>query len=100
MHSPIVDGVKWAVISVRFASNYEFTARHNFVRAVLFVHDLGKMYGHTAGVNVAVLLRIVYQHRQFLASNFIRPIAEYKQHRIDNIRFATSIRTDNCMETL
>lgn len=100
VHPPIVDGVKGAVVSVRLTRNNEFASGHNFVATVLFILDLGKMYGHTAAVDVVEHLRIVYQHRQFLATNLIRSIAKDKQHRIDDIRFATSIRTDNCMKTL
>lgn len=100
MHTTIVNGVVWRVVSVRLTGNYEFAAGHDLVCAVRFVIDLGKMNGHTAAIHIGEHLWIVYQHRQLLATNFIRPIAEHKQHWIDDIRLATSVWTDNRVEAL
>lgn len=100
MHTLIVDGVEGTVIFESLTRNDEFTSRRDVVWAVFFVYDFRKMNSHPAAVNIVERLRIVYQHRQFLATNFIRAIAKHKQHGVDDIRFAASIRSDDCLKTL
>lgn len=64
------------------------------------VHNFLEMHSHSATTYILVFVTFMDEHTDFLWPNFIGSEAKYKEHRIDDIGFPTTIRTDNRRKTL
>lgn len=47
-----------------------------------------------------MLIAVVNQHTQLFRTYFLSSKTEYEQERIDYVRFAWTVRSDDCIETL
>jgi len=59
------------------------------------VDDLLEMHANCAAVNIGMTVTRVNQHADFLGSDLGRSISKHKQHRVDDVRLATAVGSDD-----
>lgn len=72
-----------------------FWREFHFRRKFYLIENLSEMNFYFTAGDMLMLFGFMYQYRYFLRSDFSSTVSEYKQHRIDNITFTATIRTND-----
>ncbi len=64
------------------------------------INDVLEEYGDAALLNILVTLGLVDQITEFIKTDLLGALAKNEKHRVNDVRFATSIRTNYSREAL